>query len=488
MDQLLFGNQEGFMGVASREDVDALNKALTAGYGYSGAPSSMAGGAPIMVESLDASLKSTTFTLKNLVLWPIIPKDKAFNTVEQYTRILAYGGNGSPYFNEGGSPREEDPVYVRAMQNIRYVGTRRRVSHPMMLVRVMGGIGDVIANEINNGNMYILQQLERELYWGNAFYSNAGSFDGSAGSIPSDSLAMNGIDQQIRSGNTDVLAKAYAFTGFGGNDSVTVDMADGILTPDAIEIGAVTILRNFGIPTEMHMDPLSHSQLSRSYYIKERIMPMGVANGVAGFVLSSFVSSAGTFKLASNVFLTPKQEYKENPDNSLCPATPVAPVLALGGVNAGTTFAIGEVYRYRVAAIGDQGESSASPSAAAGAIAVDGESISVTITNVTGAKYYAVYRSNAAGAAGSERFIGFVKRAIGASTVLLDLNKKLPGRATSYLMFLDQSNLVYKQLAPLLKINLATVATSFEWLQVLYGCMIMPTPRKNYIFDNIGRA
>ena len=489
MEQLLFGNQEGFIGVSSKEDVDALNKALTAGYGYSGAPSSFAGGAPIMVESLEASLKSTTWQMRNLVLWPVIPKDKAFSTIEQFTRILAYGGNGSAYFNEGGSPREEDARYIRAMQRIVFFGTRRRISHPMMLVRVMGGIGDVVANEINNGNMWLLQNIERELYLGSSFYSNAGAFDGNPGAIPSDSLAIEGIDKQVRQGDTDALAQAVAFSGFGGADSVVANIADAILSPDAIELAAVSILKNFGIPTDLHLDPTSHSQLSRSYYNKERIMPMGVANGVAGFTLNSFVSSAGTFKIASNVFLTPKREYKLASDNASVPIVSIAPTTANGGVNVGTSFALNQTYFYKVAGINEQGEAAGSPSSLVETITTAGESIIVTIAAVANAKGYAVYRTDSAGAAGTEKFIGFVRSAAGGgNTTFTDLNRKLPGRASAYLMFLDPANIVFKQLAPLLKINLATVAASFEWLQVLYGTMILFTPRKNYILDNIGRA
>ncbi len=171
MEHVFYGDRDGFVGVATREEVDALNKALTAGYGYSGAPTSFARGTPLMVESLEASLKSTTWQMKNLVLWPAIPVDKAYNTVEQYTRITSYGGNGMPYFNEGGSPREEDSNYNRETQRIVYFGTRRRVTHAMMLVRV--AFGDAVAREINNGNMWLLQNIERELYNGNAHFSNA---------------------------------------------------------------------------------------------------------------------------------------------------------------------------------------------------------------------------------------------------------------------------------------------------------------------------
>jgi hypothetical protein len=43
-------------------------------------------------------------------------------------------------------------------------------------------------------------------------------------------------------------------------------------------------------------------------------------------------------------------------------------------------------------------------------------------------------------------------------------------------------------LSPLAKINLATVATSFEFLMVMYGALIVFTPRKHFVFENIGRA
>lgn len=485
MEHVFYGDKDGFVGVATREEVDALNKALTAGYGYSGAPTSFAGGTPLMVESLEASLKSTTWQMKNLVIWPAIPVDKAYNTVEQYTRITSYGGNGMPYFNEGGSPREEDSNYNRETQRVVYFGTRRRVSHAMMLVRV--AFGDAVAREINNGNMWLLQNIERELYNGNGDYTNAGEFDGNPGAIPSDTLALNGLDQQIRQGDTDAKVEAVAFDGFGGALSVVRDLNDAILSEDEMEEGAVSILNNFGVPVELHLDPLALSQFSRQFFPKERIPNMGVANGRAGFVLREFVSSAGAFALKPNVFMRPKDLPKGRPDNSDAPATPAAPVPANGGADVGSTFAVDETYIYKVSALNEQGESIASAASATETIATAGEQINLTITNVANAKAYAVYRTDNGGAAASAKFIGYIKAAAGASTVFVDKNRKLPGRARAFLLYLDPEAMVFKQLAPLSKINLATVAASFEWLQVLYGTLIVFTPRKHFIYENIGR-
>lgn len=480
-----YGNDQGIAGVATREDVDALNKALSAGYGYSGAPTSFAGGTPLMVESLEASLKSTTWQMKNLVLWPSMPVDKAFNTIEQYSRITSYGGNGSPYFNEGGSPREEDSQYNRETQRIVYFGTRRRVTHAMMLVRV--AFGDAVAREINNGNMWLLQNIERELYLGNGMFSNSGDFDGSASAVHGDTLAINGLDHQIRDGDTDAKTQAVAFDGFGGADSVIRDLAGTLLSEDEMEEGAVSILNNFGVPTELHTDPKSLSDFSRQFFPKERIPVMGVADGRAGFVLREFVSSAGVFTLKPNVFLRPKQEPRAA-DNPGVPGQPSAPTTANGGSDVGSSFEVDEVYIYKVAALNEQGEGTVSAASSAETITTASEQVDVTITNVTGAKYYAVYRTNNGGAATTAQFIGYVKAAAGSTTTFVDKNKKLPGLAESFLLYLDPEALSFKQLAPLSKINLATVAASFEWLQVLYGTLIVYTPRKHFIFENVGRA
>ena len=485
MEHVFYGDRDGFVGVATREEVDALNKALTAGYGYSGAPTSFARGTPLMVESLEASLKSTTWQMKNLVLWPAIPVDKAYNTVEQYTRITSYGGNGMPYFNEGGSPREEDSNYNRETQRIVYFGTRRRVTHAMMLVRV--AFGDAVAREINNGNMWLLQNIERELYNGNAHFSNAGAFDGNPGAIPADTLALNGLDQQIRQGDADAKVQAVAFDGFGGALSVVRDLRDALLSEDEMEEGAVSILNNFGVPVELHLDPLSLSQFSRQFFPKERIPNMGVADGRAGFVLREFVSSAGAFALKPNVFMRPKDLAKARPDNDSAPAAPAAPATANGGADVGSGFVVGETYTYKASALNEQGESAGSAASGTETIATADEQINVTITNVAGAKQYAVYRTDNGGAANTEKFIGMVKQAAGATTVFNDANAKLPGRAQAYLLYLDPEAMVFKQLAPLSKINLATVAASFEWLQVLYGTLIVFTPRKHFLYENIGR-
>ena len=48
--------------------------------------------------------------------------------------------------------------------------------------------------------------------------------------------------------------------------------------------------------------------------------------------------------------------------------------------------------------------------------------------------------------------------------------------------------MAFKQLAPMIKIPLATVDPSIRWMQLIYGTPQVYTPGRNVIFRNIGRA
>ena len=80
-----FGVQpEGFEQMNLTE-IDALNKALTVDHEYANTlPGSMTGGAVMQYESLDKTLRLVTYEMKNLKIWPDVPKDQAYNTVEEF--------------------------------------------------------------------------------------------------------------------------------------------------------------------------------------------------------------------------------------------------------------------------------------------------------------------------------------------------------------------------------------------------------------------
>ena len=474
---------EGY-GVTSAKDVDELNKALEAGTPYLNAPDTRTGGGALQVESLDASLKSMTYEMKHIKLWPMISKDQAFNTIEEYNRIDAYGDQAHGFIAEGALPRSEDASYSRQVQRVRFIGVTRELTHVYTLVR--NAHGDAIAREIRNGTMRILEIVERALFGGRGYYSNAGAFDGADAAILDDDLAFDGLDKQIRKGDTDASAKAKAFTGFGVEESVIKDQRGSILDEDALEDGARIVAENFGMPSVLMMDTKAHSDLARQFYPKERVNPMGIQNGRAGFVLQNFVSSAGEFALVSDVFLRPKRTGSPVSDG------PAAPNISAGVRAAGSAaskFAAADAgaYDYKAAAINSNGEGAMSAARNVAAI-VAGDKVTLTIDATAGAIAYAVYRAPKDTVANHE-FIGFVApAAVGGAASFIDENHKLPGLAEAFMLSNEAEVMRVKQLAPLMKMDLAIIATAYRWMQLLYLTPIVYAPRKNLIFENIGRA
>lgn len=472
---------EGY-GSASAAEVADLNKAISAGAGYAGAPTALTGGGALQVESLDASLKSVTYEMKNIKMWPLMAKDQAYNTIEEYNRQDAFGDQGNGFIAEGDLPRSEDSSYTRQIQRVRFIGVTRELTHVYTLVR--NAHGDAIAREIKSGTMRVLEIVERNLFDGRGHYSNAGAFDGNAAILDAD-LKWEGLDKQIRKGNADASAQAKAFTGFGLAESVVIDQRGSVLDEDALEDAGRIVQENFGSPNLMMLDTKSHSDLARQFYPKERINNMGVQNGKAGFVLQQFVSSAGAFDLVSDVFLRPKRGVSPIADGLAAPAQPSG----VAAPNAISKFAAADAgdYTYRATAVNKAGEGLQSVSSAAITVAA-GDVVTITIPAVAGAYAYNVYRSVLDADSGHE-YIGTVApAAVGAAGSMIDANHKLPGLAQAYLLTNEAECIRFKQLAPLMKMDLAIIATAYRWMQLLYGTVIAYAPRKNVILENVGRA
>lgn len=477
-----------YQGNLTNREAEDLAKALTAGYPYGGQPGSLVQGGVLQAESLEATLKSVTFEQKNLVMWPAIPTDKAFATVEQYNLISSYGDGANPYFAEGGTPGEEDSQYTRMTQRIVYFGTKRKVTHPMMLVRTH--TGDVVAQQTREGTLWLLKNIERELYWGNAWFSNSGEMDGHIAAIPSTSIGMNGLQQQLLRGSGDTQQQSGDFQGFGATKAIFKDIRNATLQHDDVEDGALAVFENFGMVDQMHLEPAALSAFSKIFYPKERINNMGVPEGRAGFVLREFVSSAGTIAMKPNVFLRPAQSLDPTLPSQLAPAAPTLGSFAYAAVPAGiapTDFNAGDVYLYVVTAVNDRGESIASTEVTA-TVTTAGFQVSLPINATVGAKWYKVYRTNQGGTSGSEQFIANVAPvAVGGAVTFVDRDRKLPGVGEAYMITMAAENLNFKQLTPLSKINLAITSAAMEWFMILYGAIIVYTPRKNYIIRNVGR-
>lgn len=481
---------------------EELMKTLSVGHGYLGAPTSLVGGGAFGVESIDSTMKSVTYDASNLVMWSAIAQDKAYSLVEQYVRTNSYGDGGTPYIPESGSPVMNDAEYNRHAQKVVFFSTRRGVSLASTLVRQNFG-GDIEGRETQNGTLWMLEKLEREMYKGMADFSNAGKFDGSIAAVPSkiQNLNLAGAEYQIRNGDADYTAQARAFEGFGGEQSVILSKDGDILNESDWESLANILAENFGRPSEGHLAPKQLSDFIKQFFPKERVNNLGVADGKAGYIVREMVTTAGAIALKPNVFLKPKQGKKGQNDRAGVPSAPVglenaaAASVVVGSGNLidqaalSSKMANGDIYKYEVVGVNEQGEGAGSLVSEPVTVAADGNGVSFFIVAPTSGNaptHYAVYRSSATGASARE-FIGFVALS-GNKTKFTDLNNKIQGSAMMYMIDMRPECLIWKQLSPLLKINLAPVTTAKEFLLWLAGCLIMFTPRKSGMIESIGKA
>jgi len=476
-----YEQMDGF-GLSTYQEVAELNKALSAGYDIPATSGGVAGSA-LRVESLEASLKVVTYQMQHIKFWQKIPKLPAFSTVEEYNRLTTYGNEGGAFTPEGELGEYNDAIYSRNVALVKYMQTVRKVTHPMTLVRTAHG--DVVGNEVRNGIMWLLGKIEYALYWGD----NTLRF----GYPASEGYEFAGLNRMVMSGSADPLV---------------VDAKGDPLTEDIIETASNLVLENYGLPTDILIGTKPLSDLAKVMFPKERIV-VPFKEGQIGVPLNTFASQAGILAFNPDVFLKkrsviPGTTAATSAKASLAPTLTSATRNATGGTPATTgdwtkTNNGWGIYRYCATTVNRYGESGPSASVAAGAAVVaDTDYIAVIVSNNAGLDPYPVdsinlYRTVAGGAAGDRHYLiasfAATTQAGGAAQATQnDLNSIAANCHTVFLGELTPQVISFKQLAPMMKMDLAVVEPSIRWLQLIYGTAQLYAPKKWVIVKNIGEA
>lgn len=466
----MFGADHGAagtnFGVGSQQDVEELNKALTAGYGRGGSQADGALGAPLRVESLEATLKVTTYNERHIVFWKDIPKLPAFNTVEEFNQLNAYGNSGGYFVAEGVAPQESDSSYARKTVQVKYVGSLRKVTHQMTLVRPAHG--DVIALETMNGTREILRTVEEALFRG----------DSSCVSVEWD-----GIEKQFTDGNNATEASLAAVGTMAGTENI-IDLRGEPLSEAVLGDASRVLIDNFGFATALYCGYETMTDLNNTFLARERI-PLGQAplqQGAAGFALQQYVTAGGSFGFRPSVFLKPG-EGLPTAAVGVGPTLGTASVAGAAGASTDSILAAG-TYKYSVVFENAAGRTTAITSA--NVVATAGQTVTLTITpgTLTGATAMRIFRSTGTAGTGA---IKFIKR-VPYATTFLDKGYDIPGTSKAYLLQVDLDVMSFKQLAPFTKIPLATIDPAIRWMQLLYGTPALYAPKRMVLIKNIGKA
>jgi hypothetical protein len=455
------------------ENLQSLMKALEAG-SYNAAPSQLVQGSALQIEDLSPIMHNVTFEDKHLKLQKAIGSAQCKSTLVQFNRQLDYGIFGGSAQYEGGIGEEDTSSFVRVVVPMAYYSTQRRVTVQANMVQTFDG-QKAEDRAAKDGAMKLAADIEFDLFRGQADFSNNGVFDGNplaVAEIPN----MVGIDQQVRQSDAQANSQDLMFQEFGSDQSVVL-AANGTLTQSIIEDAAVRSAMNHGAADKLYLDHISLSAYNKIAHAKERIFLAGSAQEATGAHLRTQWTSSAVVSLEPSRFLSGKTRPARSRPTS--PAAPAVPVLADAG--PANSLLEAATYVYYVTACNERGESARSPAASV-AVAADGNAVTVTITPVSGAKYYNVYRSEAGGTAADAKFIGRIKQGSG-SPVFRDLGNRSPGSVTGFL--LDTSGFEIAELAPLSRMKLAVSDLSLPEAMFRFLCLKGMQPRKSVLIDNI---
>jgi len=449
-------SQEDGFGEATMTELAELRKALEIGYSQ---PTTGVGFDALRVESLESTLKLLTFSAVHIRLWNQISKTEAFSTVEEYNRLIEYGSQGGGFVPSGALPEEEDTTYERADQKVKYIGSTRSVHHPATLVRTVPP--DLIGQETQNGALYIMGKANTGLYFGDEAV------------IP---LEYTSLTQQIIQG--------------GGN---VIDLAGAGLDGDTLNDAAQLIVDNFGMPSKMFSNSKVFTDFDKAFHASQRWASPGATVGIGGTPLSGWRTLIGEIGFEPDVFVT---RGSAGPTSATSPKSPNPPALTASGIgaNAASKFVAADAgdYIYQVSAVNSFGESALSAVTAAQTLAA-GQSVDITIADGGGtfpATGYKIYRTEVDGTATFFTNLSVPRLRVGGAlsspTVFTDLNEWRPRTTIGLILDMSNQSLTFRQLAPMMKMNLAIVSPAIRWMQLLYGTPIVFAPKKNVVVKNIG--
>lgn len=475
----------GIDGLDAGAGLQELNKALSAGEvtGRDTANLTTASGAPLKVESLEKNLKIITHGAQDVTLWKAVPKAPAYNTVEEYNQLSSYGQDRGGFNLEGELPTEEDSVYIRRAQLVKFLGVTKSVTHPMQLVNTM--VGNVVQREIKNGTLWILRKLDRALYFGDS-------------SVVSEEF--NGYYTQHR--DNDAFADLNAYY----SSEVVVDLRGGPLTETAIQNASNGIVTNFGMGNALFASNKTLNDFVEGFYGNKYINPNTpqTTNATMGQRVQTFASQFGDISLNYDIFASSASWIAGDAaavGGANAPVTPsaggaVTPV----ATDASASWAASDAgdYFYGVTLENRFGRSAMYILEATTSTIVAGGAVDLTFTvpASSGASGMTFYRGlkNAAAAVANNKYypifsIGLAAKTAGydgaAAASVRDRNRLMPNTDQAFLIENSDEVWSFKQLAPLMKMDLAVTSPAYRFMILHYGTPQLYAPKKMTKFINI---
>ena len=478
-------------GSKSVEEVADLMKAMSAG-DQTGRDlnNTDTSGSSLKTESLDPSLKVLTNSAQDIVLYKMIPKEKAYNTVEEYNQLKDYGLDGTGIFNtEGETPQFTDSIYTRRSVLIKYTGIAGEVTHPYSLVRLGSGVGNALAKEVQNKMQFLVRSINTALPTGNSDMVSE-EFDGLFKQHYDGIVGATGTLDDYANSSAVIDARGKALTDANVEDSVNAVVNDG-----------------FGVANTIIGNPSIFNDYVKRFHESKRVNVNNPTDATTGATMGQKVNviatQFGNINIKHDIFFDRKVPvlYNAASTNAKSPATPtVGGTPTAVNTDASTKFTDGAgSYFYGVRAKNRYGESamllfSTSAQAVLATQSVDlsfsqtdnayaAESFVIYRTKVdatpyTTAKFYPIFTISAL-----ERTNGYDG---GTAGLVRDRNRSIAGTYSALVMDFNPDVVALKQLAPMMRMDLARTSPAYRFMVLCYLTPVIYAPKKIAKITNIG--
>jgi hypothetical protein len=463
---------------------ESLRKAATGDVGYqtvAGTSGTGIGGLSALVpQSIEGTLASATYTMKELALWPSIPKRAVGQTVHEFSVINDHGLDMDPFISEGAGGANNKSSYTRKFIKIKYLAERREVTDVATMVGLIGNNSNALAEETERGTLRLMQKVEQQLWHGDESTTADTHFDG--------------VIKQI----TD-----------GAPKNVT-DLRGQPITPNLLQevLGDLYAAPKFGRPDKIWIEPRVHADLIKQSVVYGRHDQLQSTDGALTFGHRdlNIMAPYGSVPLAAAPFLfeasTPPNDGDSHAgDASAAGTAPVTPTVTNSSntSNALSQFTAADVgfYGYKFVRYNDSGFSAAGATVSGsalidhGQVANSGESVTVQTSAAADWNYMKVYRSAKAVSEAAVdmttcKFIGQIKRTDAAVIDFVDHNDSIPGTSKIVLMQMVPEIVEFARLLDFLRRPLAEVATTKPFLLMLMGSPIVKVATKCAVITNVG--
>jgi len=484
------GDLSGF-GDANVNDVNTLMKSITAGNitGRTTEEQGATGGSVLKVESLEQQLKVLDFREQEIVLWKKIPKLPAYNTVEEYIQLKSYGSFGNAFNNEGELPEEDDTQYARKSQLVKFMGKTGSVSHPAQLVNMIQGVGNITEHKVKATTMTLLREADLALVAGDSAI------------IPQQ---WNGLYAQHKTAIGTGNANNTAYFG----SSVVIDLKGKALTETAVAAAQLSLINNHGIGTLLMGPPSVLSDYATRFLqgggSATKFVTPGDAGGMeTGQRVTGIMTQFGPVELGHDLFMS--NQYAGGPimtsasaaTNLKAPAAPSVSAAVVSDTATNYNAYTGN-YVYCVTAVNRYGESAPTITGTLGV--TSNTSIALTITagvSTVPATGFKIYKSMLNAVTGTVQMYYLFSVSTtdvtsgydgGAAGVVWDRGWLMANTEQAFLTDPTLDIYSFKQLAPVMKMDLAPLGPATRYMVLMYGTPILYQPLKFIHFINIGHS